>query len=303
MRLRDRFQATGMVQERRRSGRPKKTTPREDRFIQRQALQQRNATANVIRHHLRVATNTIISDQTTRNRLHAVNLRSRRAARRPKLTPAHRAARRAWCTGHVRWNHAQWNTVLFSDESRFCLEPDNRRIRVWRRLGERFVDDCVVERSHFGGGSVMVWGGISTHHKTPLYHVIGNLTGVRYRVEILRPLVIPALRQMGPGAIFQDDNATPHRARVCTDFLQQAGVNRMLWPSNSPDLNPIEHLWDQLERRVRANHPPPANLHELLGWLQQEWAAVPQAFLANLVRSMRQRCVDCQASNGGHTRF
>ena len=69
----------------------------------------------------------------------------------------------------------------------------------------------------------------------------------------------------------------------------------MPWPANSPDFNPIENFWDELDRRVRANHPPPATLQQLLGWLQEEWAAVPQAFLANLMRSMRQRCLDCLA--------
>ncbi|KAK7103589.1 hypothetical protein V1264_018458 [Littorina saxatilis] len=85
----------------------------------------------------------------------------------------------------------------------------------------------------------MVWGAFSLHHRTPLFHVQGNLTGLRYRDEILRPLAVPTLQQMGPQAVYQDDNARPHRARVVNDFLQQSGVNRMEWPACSPDLNPI----------------------------------------------------------------
>ncbi|KAK7116312.1 hypothetical protein V1264_002016 [Littorina saxatilis] len=266
-------------------------------------MQQRMATANNIGQRLQATTTTVVSGQTIRNRLHNFGLRARRTVRGTTLTANHRAARRAGCTQHVRWQRQQWAQVLFTDESRYCLEPADGRIRVWRRRGERFAEGAVLERQRFGGGSVMVWGGISTRLRTPLYHVVGNLTGVRYQNEILQPLVVPALQAIGPRAILQDDNAPPHRSAAVNTFIQQARVNRMLWPANSPDLNPIEHMWDELCRRVQQHHPPPANLGQLLQWLQQEWNGVPRAFICNLIHSMRQRCVECLAHNGGHTRY
>ena len=136
VRLIQRYTATGRVQERRRSGRPKKTNPREDRLIERQALQTRTASSSTIRRHVRVAANINISQQTIRNRLHGFNLRSRRPAVRPRLTPAHRAARRAFCRRHVRWTRHQWSQVLFSDESRFTMNHNDGRLRVWRCPGQ-----------------------------------------------------------------------------------------------------------------------------------------------------------------------
>ena len=129
----------------------------------------------------------------------------------------------------------------------------------------------------------------------------GNLNGQRYRDEILRPHAVPMLRRIGQGAVYQDDNARPHRAGLVDDFLVRSGVVRMDWPACSPNLNPIEFFWDHLERQVRENHPPPATLPALLGLLQQEWLAIPQAFLRRYAMSVRRWCVDCMGSGGGYT--
>ncbi|KAK7091284.1 hypothetical protein V1264_008988 [Littorina saxatilis] len=77
----------------------------------------------------------------------------------------------------------------------------------------------------------------------------------------------------------------------------------MDWPANSPDMNPIEHAWDMLGRRVRENHAPPANLQQLLVLFQQEWQAIPQADLVTIVHSMRDRCNECRQNRGGYTHY
>ena len=120
----------------------------------------------------------------------------------------------------------------------------------------------------------MVWGGFSVQHRTPLYHVQGNLTAQRYRDEIPVPLAVPLLRQIGPQVVLQDDNARTHRTRLVDNCLQQVGVTRMDWPASSPDLHPNEYLWDLLECRVHENHPPPLTLRQLLALLQMEGQAI-----------------------------
>ena len=97
----------------------------------------------------------------------------------------------------------------------------------------------------------------SLHHRSPLYLINGNLTAIHYRDEILTRFAIPFLGQMGPQAVYQDDNARPHRAWVVDTYLRQAGVNRMNWPVCSPDHNSIEYVWEELDRQVRNNHIPP----------------------------------------------
>ena len=140
--------------------------------------------------------------------------------------------------------------------SRFTLFcPDGRR------RGERFADAFVLERDRFGGGSVMVWGGISHGLKSPLIVIAGHLTGVIYSDEIIRPVAVPFVQQHH--IVFQQDNARSHVARVCQDFLANYNINPLDWPPYSPDLSPIEQLWDEMDRRVTGCWNVPATLDQL----------------------------------------
>ena len=147
----------------------------------------------------------------------------------------------------------------------------------------------------------MVGGGISSGGKTDLVLIEGNLNGQRYITEILQSQVVPYAGAIGDEFILMDDNARPHRARVVDQFLEVQGVTRMEWPANSPDLNPIEHLWDQLKRAVRRRINQNTTLGALYQLLQEEWAALPQQRLSNLVDSMPDRCNQVLMNNGGYT--
>jgi transposase len=165
-RLRD----TGRVADRLWRGRSRVTTPRQDRTIHITHLRNRHVTATetaltTVGNH-----NRHIHPKTVRNRLREFGLRARRLYIWFPLTRARRARRMAWLAAHGprQFPMRQWRLVFFTDESRFTLfRPDGRR-RVYRCYGERFADACVLERDRFGGGSVMVWRGISHGLKSPL---------------------------------------------------------------------------------------------------------------------------------------
>ena len=140
------------------------------------------------------------------------------------MLPRHRAARLTWCRCYLRFRIQDWANILFTDESRFHLDSSDGRSRVYRRVGERYADTCVIQRQSFGGGSVMVWGGITAHGRTQLVVVAGNLTGMRYRDEIVQPYVIPLIQAQANNVTFQQDNARPHVARVVRDYLTQQNV-------------------------------------------------------------------------------
>ena len=102
--------------------------------------------------------NPSISAQTVHNRLSEAGLRACRPVVRQILTRHYQQQRRLWAQTHRRWTRQDWQKVLFTDESRFCLTRGDGRIRVYRRRNEHYTEACPLERERFEG-SVMVWDG------------------------------------------------------------------------------------------------------------------------------------------------
>ncbi|GFX20815.1 transposable element Tcb2 transposase [Trichonephila clavipes] len=130
----------------------------------------------------------------------------------------------------------------------------------------------------------------------------GSVTGYHYCEEVLIPHVRLLRGAIGPDFIFMDDNARPHRTLAVEELLESEDITRMDWPAYSPDLNPIEHVWDALERRIAARLHHPENTQQLKEMLIEEWALLPQELLHRLVLSMRRRCESTIAREGTHAR-
>ncbi|GFS49342.1 transposable element Tc3 transposase [Trichonephila clavipes] len=209
----------GMTDQRGRLHPPQCTTSREDRQIVRMAVTDRSVTSRTVA-----------------------------SARRPllglPLTQNHRRPHRQWCDERRLWV-VKWNEVVFTDESRICLQHHDGRIRVWRHRGERMLNNCVMH--HYTGLSpgIMVCGGIGYHSRTPLVRIAGTLNSQRYISEVLEPVVLPYLQGLAT-AIFQQDNARPHVARIVQRFFINHQIELLPWPARSPDLSPIENMWSMI---------------------------------------------------------
>jgi transposase len=102
---------------------------------------------------------------------------------------------------------------------------------------------------------------------------------------------------------FMDDNARPHMARIVVRYLEQVGIRLLPWPANSPDLNPIEHVWDFLGKRVRRRQLRPETLNGIRVALEEECVQIPQNYIASLIQSMQNRLRDVIRARGGNTRY
>ncbi|GFX38691.1 transposable element Tcb2 transposase [Trichonephila clavipes] len=274
-RLWDQYQSEDSVSRRPVPGRPQATTPAEDRFLALSARRRRTTTVpQLVADHFQ-ASGRRISATTVRNRLHNAGL----YARRPVVC--------------VPSTDDSEGTAYAGQENMASTDLEEQRTR--------YHQSNTVERHSYRGGGILVWAGISLGGHTDL-HVFhgGTVTGLRYRDETLDPYVRPYTAAIGNDFILMDDNARPHRARIVEEYLEDHGLERMEWPARSPDLNPIEHLWDYLGREVAALNPPPRSLHELKQGLLCVWSSLPIPVSDNLINSMGNRCRQCIQVRGGH---
>ena len=146
----------------------------------------------------------------------------------------------------------------------------------------------------FGGGGVTVWGCFSFDCKLDLYVLDGNLTGQKYRDNVLAPRVVPHFdnHALTDRPMFMDDNARPHSSRIVQHFLQHEAVQTISWPAMSSDMNPIEHVWDFSGRKINQRNQKCQNIDELRTAILQEWQQFLQERLRRLVRSMTRRVTE-----------
>ncbi|GFX05973.1 transposable element Tcb1 transposase [Trichonephila clavipes] len=273
LRLWKSFKTTGMCSRRHGGGRVRSTTPAEDRYIVLSAKRNRRTTVQQVANQFLAASRKQISRKTVARRLRGGGLHARRPVVCVPLTRQHRTARLQWCREHHNWTEQHWACVLFSDESRFSLSSDFRRQLIWRESGTAYRPENIQEKDRYLTCNTMVWAGIMKNDRTCL-HVVANGTMMAQR--------------------YIDEVLLPH------DCLDSEGIQRLVWPARSPDLNPIENVWDALGRQVVGRNYPPTNKNTLICALTEEWDKLPQQLLDNIVQSMVRRLECCITLHGGH---
>lgn len=204
--------------------------------------------------------------------------------------------------------------ICFTDEVTVSNAPNNPDGWIFRRPDEKYRTDLVNVQQHVKPTiSLMFWGGIAQDKQSYLIPMTRDKTAKKggysswsYRKALTEGL-LPFLDEFD---LFQQDNARVHTAKPSIDWLLLHGIKPINWPSHSPDLNPIEHVWKALKAKLRRMHPEfirlknnKADRAQLIRWLQEAWAALPPHLILKLTTSVKNRLRAVIRAQGWYTKY
>ena len=244
------------------------------------------------------------------------------ACPKPLVSWINRRKRLKWAREHLHWTIEDWCRVIFSDESSFETGQRARKF-VSRRSGERYCPDCINSFKHSGRKSIMVWGGICGDQTSDLIHFKKTirvlkrgknkgtprlgLTATDYINQILEPYLRPWYRELEKRQyrpIFMQDGASIHSAKEVQLWLRQAGIETLIWPPSSPDLNPDEYMWKGCKSRIRRYPRLITSTEPLFDAAKEEWIRLgDQGKHLKWISTMRERCQTVINNRGFSTKF
>lgn len=293
-----RFQTTANLF---RPGRPSKFSPRADRKM----LKEVSKNPRMSSRDLQVALATVdvkVHESTIRKRLHKFDLHGRCARRKPLLSRKNIRARLKFANEHLGKDQHFWNNVLWTDESKVELFGHSTRRHVWRKPKTAFDHKNLIPTVKHGGGNIMVWGSFAASGPGQLTIIESTMNSSLYQ-RVLEDNVRPSVGKLKLNRkwTLQHDNDPKHASKSTKEWLKRKKWKVLEWPSQSPDLNPIEMLWGDLKRAVHARNP--SNIAQLKEFCMEEWANISPSRCQRLVDSYKKRLLEVVSAKGGNTTY
>ena len=283
-----------------RSGRKRKTTSQVDEQIEEEAKETKFTTPRRIQRKLGLD----VSSRTIDRRLIEVGLFGRVAQHKKKFSEEEIRKRLSFADGYKDWTVEQWMQVMFTDEKIFWGEGFWGQVFVRRPPGEALNPEyCIDQDPH--PVKVNVWGCFCGKGLGYCYIFNENMNGGMLKGILGTHLVESAELHYDVGHAetwwLLQDNDPKHKSVIVRTWLFNHGIQCLDFPPYSPDLNPIEHLWADLARRVEQFQCE--TMEELQDIVAEEWAATSPKLLCTLAQSMPARCKAVIDAHGDHTKY
>jgi hypothetical protein len=222
--------------------------------------------------------------ETVRRGLKKAGMKAVVKKKRPLLSKRHRQERLDFAIQHKDWTVEDWKKVIWSDETKVNRLGSDGRKWVWKKAGEGLSDRLVEGTLKYGGGSVMVWGCMMWDGVGYATKIDGRMDGDLY-ILILQDDLQASMEFYNKDKadiIFQQDNDPKHTCKKAKAWFKDHHIKVLPWPAQSPDLNPIEHLWGHLKRRLGEYEQVPTGILELWERIEVEWERYPKKCVKGL---------------------
>ena len=180
--------------------------------------------------------------------------------KKPLLRTFNKVKRLKWAKKHILWTKEAWRKTLFTDETKCELFGNgHRRVYIRRSEGEKMIEDCIVSTAKHGGVSIMLLGCFENERVGDLIKINGMIKKEQYHQILIKHAIPSGLKLIGKPFHFRKDNDPKHTFILCKTYLQKKAdqhfLHSMEHPPQSPDCNPIEYVWDELDIRLRKLRP------------------------------------------------
>ncbi len=297
-----RFERENRIESLKQNGAPEKLTEIEKRFIRKEIEKNPKVSGPKLATALLERTGKTITAQTVRNTIKSMGYNSRTARLKPLLSTANIEKRFNFAKEYRMKDETFWNNVIFTDESKYNVFSSDGKVRVWRKPNTEFQKQNLKPTVKHGGGSVMVWGCFAASGVGSLVFIDGIMNADMY-IEILKKNLHSSAEKLGIRRTFHfyQDNDPKHKAYNTKAWLLYNCPKVIETPPQSPDCNPIENLWEYLDKKVREHSI--SSKTELRRILEEEWYKIPVQYLQKLVSSVPRRLHAVYKAKGMHTKY
>lgn len=286
-----------------RCGRPSKLSHRDLRFIKNKIEKNSFITASMITNELNTLNLDSVTPQTVRGKIRKLGYRNCVPRKKFYISEVNRQKRIQFAEDHINKEDSFWKNVLFSDESKFNIITHDGKAKVWRKPCTELELKNMIATVKHGGGSVMVWGCMAASGVGKLHILQEKIMDHRIYIQILKDNLQSSaeMLNLGDNYIFQQDNDPKHAAQNTKLWLLYNVKNQLRSPPQSPDLNPIEHVWNELGRRLQGHVI--RNKVTLIEKIKTEWAKITPEYCNKLVSSMPRRLKAVLDNKGNPTKY